>query len=280
MKHGLTAALLCLLCIRPAVAADTPPRIISVGGALTEIVYALDSADSLVGVDTTSLFPEVATQLPQVGYQRRLSAEGVLSLRPDVILMTSEAGPKTVLEQIKATGVKLVELPAGHSADGVAQKIRGVANAIGKSAQGEAMANKLLADLKAVQQSQAGMKPSKVVFLMSMGQGSPKAAGQQTAADEMIRLAGGINAFAETHQGYKAISTEAMVAAQPDAILLTQDAIDTIGGIDQVVELPGIALTPAGKHKRILAMSGLDLLGFGPRLPQAVAELQQLLQTE
>ena len=280
MKHGLTAVLLCLLCIRPAVAADTSPRIISVGGALTEIVYALDSADSLVGVDTTSLFPEAATQLPQVGYQRRLSAEGVLSLRPDVILMTSEAGPKTVLEQIKATGVKLVELPAGHSADGVAQKIRGVADAVGKSAQGEVMADKLLADLEAVQQSQAGMKPSKVVFLMSMGQGSPKAAGQQTAADEMIRLAGGTNAFSNTHQGYKAISTEAMVAAQPDAILLTQDAIDTIGGIDQVVELPGIALTPAGKHKRILAMSGLDLLGFGPRLPQAVAELQRLLQTE
>ena len=254
-----------------------PTRIVSVGGALTEIVYALNAADKLVGVDTTSQYPETATQLPQVGYQRQLSAEGVLSLKPDVILLTEEAGPPAVLEQIKAAGIKVITLPAEHSVEGVIKKIHGVAEAVGKVPEGEAMILEFKRKLSAAQQALPQTNKPNIVFLLNVGGGSPMAAGRNTAANAMIALAGGNNAFGDTHDGYKPVSSEAMIAANPGIILLTKDTLDTLGGIDKAVAIPGVALTDAGKNKRIVTLDSLYLLGFGPRLPEAVQELGQLL---
>ncbi len=255
----------------------TTPRIISVGGALTEIVYALNAADKLVGVDTTSQYPESATKLPQVGYQRQLSAEGVLSLKPDVILLTEEAGPPAVLEQIKAAGIKVITLPAEHSVEGVIKKIHGVAEAVGKVPEGDTMILEFKRKLSAAQQALPQTDKPNIVFLLNVGGGSPMAAGRNTAANAMIALAGGNNAFGDTHDGYKPVSSEAMIAANPSIILLTKDTLDTLGGIDKAVAIPGVALTDAGKNKRIVTMDSLYLLGFGPRLPEAVQELGQLL---
>lgn len=254
-----------------------PQRIVSVGGALTEIVYALNADKQLVGVDTTSQYPATATKLPQVGYQRQLSAEGVLSLRPDVIVLTEEAGPPAVLEQIKAAGIKLVTLPAEPSADGVVKKIQGIAAAIGKTAEGEAMVLEFKRKLAAAQQALPQTNKPNIVFLLNVGNGSPMAAGRNTAANAMIGLAGGNNAFGDTHDGYKPVSSEAMIAANPNIIMLTKDTLETLGGIDKAIAIPGVSLTTAGKTQRIVTMDSLYMLGFGPRLPEAVQELAQLL---
>lgn len=261
--------------------AETQPaatqRIISVGGALTEIVYALNADKQLVGVDTTSQYPATATKLPQVGYQRQLSAEGVLSLQPDVIVLTEEAGPPAVLEQIKAAGIKLVTLPAEPSADGVVKKIQGIAAAIGKTAEGEVMVLEFKRKLAAAQQALPQTNKPNIVFLLNVGNGSPMAAGRNTAANAMIALAGGKNAFGDTHDGYKPVSSEAMIAANPEIIMLTKDTLEALGGIDKAIAIPGVSLTTAGKTQRIVTMDSLYMLGFGPRLPEAVQELAQLL---
>lgn len=272
-----------------AQAEDQSLRVVSVGGALTEIVYRLGAEEQLVGVDTTSLFPETATKLPQVGYQRALSAEGLLSLNPTVVLVTDQAGPPAVIEQIKATGVKLVVIPTHYSAEGVANKIEKVAEALNRQVQGEALAREFRAEMAALQakitaSSQEGTtettdneqaKP-RVAFLLSVGKGSPMAAGKNTAANAMIELAGAANALI-SHEGYKPVSTEAMIAANPDILLLSDRTIEGLGGVDGVLKLPGIQLTTAGKQQRVLAMEGLSLLGFTPRLPAAVAELNKLM---
>lgn len=259
----------------------TPMRVVSIGGALTEIVYALKAESQLVGVDTTSLYPEAATQLPQVGYQRQLSAEGVLSLKPDLVLVTEEAGPATVLEQIQAAGAKLVKLPSEYSAEGVMKKIQGVAEALNKTTEGKQLNDSFTTALAAVQAQLANTEQPKVVFLLSMGKGSPMAAGGDTAAHAMIGLAGGKNAFAETHTGYKPVSTEAMIAANPDLLLVSKDTLTSLGGIDSALSaIPGLNLTNAGKHRRIVTLEGLHLLGFGPRLPQAASELAALFHTQ
>lgn len=270
-----TLTLLALLSNPPAFADKL--RIVSVGGALTEIIYALNAADMLVGVDTTSQHPADAAKLPQVGYQRQLSAEGVLSLHPDLVVLTDEAGPPAVLEQIKAAGTQLVTLPAEHSPEGVIKKIQGIAEAVGKPTEGEMLVNAFKQKLAEVQQSLPQDGKPNIVFLLNVGNGSPMAAGGNTAANAMISLAGGNNAFANTHSGYKPVSSEAMIAANPDIILLTKDSLDAVGGLDKALEIPGVKLTNAGKNKHIVTLDGLYLLGFGPRLPEAVSELAQLL---
>lgn len=279
---SLLGSLVLSLSLYPQAQADDskPLRVVAVGGALTEIVYALKAESQLVGVDTTSLYPEAATKLPQVGYQRQLSAEGILSLKPDLVLVTEEAGPPAVLEQIQAAGTKLVKLPSEYSADGVLKKIEGVANALNKMAEGKQLADAFSADLTAVQAQLTSAEQPKVVFLLSMGKGSPMAAGSDTAANAMIGLAGGKNAFQDTHTGYKPVSTEAMIAANPDLLLVSKDTLNSLGGIDKALSaIPGLTLTHAGKNRRIVSMEGLHLLGFGPRLPQATAELATLLHS-
>lgn len=258
-----------------------PPRVVSVGGALTEIIYALQADAQLVGVDTTSLYPEAATKLPQVGYQRQLSAEGILSLKPDLVLVTEEAGPPAVLLQIQAAGIKLVKLPSEYSAEGVVKKIQGVADALNKSTKGKQLSESFITDLATVQARLTKTKPPKVVFLLSMGKGSPMAAGSHTAAHAMIGLAGGKNAFVDSHTGYKPISTEAMIAANPDLLLISKDTLTSLGGVDKALNTtPGFKLTHAGQNRRIVTLDSLHLLGFGPRLPQAASELATLFHTQ
>lgn len=253
-------------------------RVVSTSGALTEIVYALKAESLLVGVDTTSQYPEAAKQLAQVGYQRQLSAEGLLSLKPDLVLATTEAGSPTVLAQLQTAGVKLLILPAKHSTQGVIDKIQGVAKALNRESAGQALVAKFEEQLKTVQlHLPVPEHKLRAVFLMNMGKGSPLAAGKETAAHAMLDLAGANNVFAASYSGYKPISAEAMIAANPSVILMSKDTLDAMGGVDKVIQTAGIELTEAGKQRRIVTFDGLHLLGFGPRLPEAIQTIAHLL---
>ncbi|GAB4272546.1 MAG: hemin ABC transporter substrate-binding protein [Methylomicrobium sp.] len=249
------------------------PRLVVVGGALTEIVYALGAERLLVGVDTTSQWPQAATTLPQVGYMRYLSAEGILSLAPTLLLMTQSAGPPTVIEQIREAGVTIETVSEDNTPGGVVAKIREVAERLNEPEQGERLAEQVQNDFERLEQmtSKLSRRP-KVLFMLAVSRGAPIVSGVGTPADAMIRLAGGDNALTG-FEGFKPVSREALIAAEPDVIVLTDLAANALGGVERIFELPGIESTPAGKKRRAVTMDTLYLIGFGPRTGQAGLDL-------
>jgi iron complex transport system substrate-binding protein len=255
-------------------------RLVTVGGALTEIVYALGAGARLVGVDTSSTYPEAATTLPRVGYQRLLSAEGVLSLNPSLILVSAEAGPPAAISQLRAAGAAVLKVPVAYTVDGVQAKIRLVAQALGLEPRGEE-----LIELLGQEMAEAGAmlrrirSQPRVLFIYARSSGALHVSGLGTAADAMIRLAGGENAVTG-YDGYRPLTAEAVVAAAPAVLLLPTRSLEILGGLDSLLMAPGLALTPAGEKRRIVAMDDLYLLGFGPRTGQAVRELAARLHPE
>jgi len=252
-------------------------RVVSVGGSLTEIIYALDAQDHLAAVDTTSLYPPQAQEFPNVGYVRALSAEGVLSLSPTLILAEEDAGPDGAIEQIRAAGVPMVVVPDDPSVKGMIAKISLVAALLGREARGQELTTRLQgeADALALRVDQVQDRP-RVLFLLHVGSGSTLGGGAGTSADGIIRLAGGENALAAM-DGFKPVSIEAAVASEPDVILLTTRTVEMLGGMEAVHDLAQISLTKAGQDGNVVAMDGLLLLGFGPRTVDAASKLHDLL---
>jgi iron complex transport system substrate-binding protein len=255
-------------------------RVVVAGGALTEIAFALGAGERVVGVDATSSHPPEAEARPEIGYFRRLSAEGVLSLAPDLLLAAPETGPEIALEQIAAAGVEIRTAPNLLGAEGIAPKIRFVGEVLGRMEAAEALAARVEADLSHVREKVAriGTRP-RVLFVLLLRGGAPVVGGAGTEAAEIIRLAGGANA-AEGVEGYTPMTREAILAARPDAVLMMESRAEAAGGIDAVLARPDIALTPAGRDGRGIVMPGMLLLGFGPRTPDAVARLARALHPE
>lgn len=252
------------------------PSIVSGDGSLTEVIYALHAEKMLAGVDTTSMYPEAATKLPQIGYKRNISSEGVLSLSPDILLVTEDAGTDKSLNQLNQAGLKIKSFSAAPTLDAVKQKILGVAELINKPKAGQALWEQVKAKVDAARAKNKDRKNrTKVMFVLSDAGHSPIVGGQGTHADSMITMAGGINAVTGI-KGYKPITAEAIASANPDVILIMQH-----GGhaIDQtrLLTKPGFKLTNAAKEKRVIGMDGLYLLGFGPRIGDAVATLSDAL---
>lgn len=274
LKHLLLAFVVAL----PGLAwAASPERIVSLGGDITETIYALDAQSSLVGVDSTSEWPISAKVLPDVGYVRQLAAEGVLSLRPRMIIATHDAGPPSVLVQLRSAGVRIETLPVTYTPDEVVAKVRTIGHLLGKDAAASQLADKIQAQYGELAKAVAMMPHHpRAAFMMSAGGGSPLLAGNDTAATHAIALAGGVNAVA-SYTGYKPVSAEAMAALAPDVIVLMRERADVLGGIDGVLKLPGVALTPAGKARRVILVDGQALLGFGPRNAEQELALQREL---
>ena len=260
--------------------AQTPPRIVSVGSSLTEIVYALGAENLLAGVDSTSLFPAAARALPQVGYMRALSAEGVLALKPTLIMATTAAGPAATLDQLRSTGIEVLILPDHYDYDSVIGKIAAVGKVTGKTAEAQAMITRGRTEMQALaaRLAAATSKP-RVLFLLSMGGGAPQAAGRDTAADGIIRLAGGINAI-DRYSGYQPLTPESVIASRDDFVLVTRQTVEALGGIEAILDQPALRRTPAGRNGKVLQFDMLLLLGFGPRTPQAATELAAALHPE
>lgn len=251
-------------------------KVISIGGSLTEIIYALNAEDLLVAIDTTSTFPKAAMELlPNVGYMRSLAAEPILSLNPDLIIATNDAGPPQVLEQLREAGTKVVIVDDEPSISGIIKKIEKVASVLNLEEEGRVLGHSLAVKFQQVEQLIGkSTKDSKVLFLMSVGVGAPMAAGSETSADSMIRLAGATNAMSHM-TGYKTASPESIVAAAPEIILVPQRAFDHYGSIDAVFALPELIATPAAQEKRLLVFDDLYLTGFGPRTVDAILDLAE-----
>lgn len=260
-------------------AAEAPTRLVSVGGALTEIVYALGAGDLVVASDTTSYYPPEAAEVPKVGYMRALSAEGVLSTDPDLVILAEEAGPPLVIEQLERAGTRLLKVNSARSVDDVRAQIETIAAALHRERDGAA----LIADIDAQEETlkarvAAQETPKRVLFILQHGGGAPMVAGQDTSADDIIRLAGAVNVV-DGYKGYKPLSPESATALAPDVILVTDQGIEQAGGREAFLTAPGLALTPAGQNGRLVSMDALLLLGFGPRAGDAALTLQEQLNT-
>ncbi|MBS7698715.1 MULTISPECIES: ABC transporter substrate-binding protein [unclassified Chelatococcus] len=253
----------------------SPKRIVAVGGAVTEILYALGTQDRIVGIDTTSLYPPSALKdKPNVGYMRQLSAEGVLSLSPDLVLVSAGSGPPPALKLLEEAGVRLVTVPDTPTAAGAIEKIQAIGRAIGLEAKASALANDVEKRFAAVAKARESVsRPVKVLFVLAMQSGRPLVAGTGTAADGMIGLAGATNIGAGFN-GYKAMTDEAIITAAPDVVvMMAREGLHA--DPDTVFANAALSATPAGAARRLVTADGHWLLGFGPRTPEAVAYLMQ-----
>ena len=297
MKQIFPAVLLCLIpftacqktestpLTQPAKETATAPtpkpetqayqRIVSLGGGVTETLYALGVGEQIVATDVSSLYPEQSTKLPKVGYIRATSAEGIASMKPDIVIASDALGPATVKEQLKTSGIALKLVPEAKSIESAAQRIRQLGALVGKKEKAENLA-------KAVETIAAKPNPEtkapRILFLFGHGGASLMAAGNKTGAATMIEAAGGINAVAG-YDGYRPLTAESVLEAKPDIILVTHRSLGAVKGEAGLWKTPGVALTPAGKNKKLVIMDDLKLLGFGPRTGAALEELRQAFFT-
>ncbi len=253
-------------------------RLVSIGGALTEMIYLLDSSKALVGVDTTSQYPDAVKKLPNVGYARSLSSEGILALKPTQVIAIEDAGPPVVLRQIANAGIPLTVLQSNLRFDGVLDRINKIGGLIDKAQGAKELIQNLNLEWTKTQKQLAAiqLKKTDVLFILSQNPTQVMVSGTKTSADAMISYAGANNAISG-FSGYKPLTPEAMIAANPDVILMTDQGIEALGGMDGVLRFPGINKTTAGKQKKIISLEAMYMLGFGPRMPLAVRELNRLL---
>jgi iron complex transport system substrate-binding protein len=258
--------------------ADTS-RILSIGGDVTEILYALKADAKIIAVDSTSQFPGDALKTKaNVGYLRALAAEGVLSTNPTLIIAAHDAGPPPVIDVLKASSIPYVEVPDDKTPQGVAAKIRFIASVVGLEAAGDVLAKDVERDFALLAEQRAKItKPKRALFVLSVQNGRATIAGAGTGADAMIKLAGAENVAAGA-QGYKPMADEAGVELAPDAVITMQSG--SAGPSAPVSTVTALAQSPALQNHRIIEMNGLYLLGFGPRCARAARELMAALYPE
>lgn len=264
------------------VTVEDASRIAPLNGDIAEIVYALGLGENVVGTDVSATYPKEVENLPKFGYQRDLSAEGVLSLSPTVIIGTEEAGPPEVIQQLRSSGTPVVIIKDPPTLEAPMLKIRAVAKALGVPDKGEELARKTANEIEAARELAARTNDEpRVVFLYVRGQGTQLIGGRGSTADTLIRAAGGIDAGTEAGiNGYRPLTPESLARAQPDVLLLLSGGLESVGGEKGLLKIPGIAQTPAGREKRILDYDDLYLLGMGPRTGQALRDLTLGLHPE
>ncbi|MDU6078962.1 MAG: ABC transporter substrate-binding protein [Pantoea sp.] len=264
---GVIAGLTLLLAL-PSLAAE---RVISIGGDVTQIVYALGAQQALVARDSTSQHPALAKRLPDIGYMRQLNAEGILALKPTLVLSSELAKPSLALQQVAQAGVKVVEINGENSLAAIPKKIAAIGKALHRDEEAQALAQQVNRTLAALPKRPL---PVKVLFIMSHSGMKSLAAGSDTAADGAIRSAGLINAMAAVPH-YQPLSQEGVIAAAPDLVVIGDDGLKTLGDEEKVWQLPGLALTPAGQHKNLLVIDEMALLGFGLDTPATIVKLRK-----
>ena len=252
-------------------------RYVVLGGTLAEIASALGHEAELVGTDTSSTYPDTVQALPKVGYYRKVSPEGVLSLTPTHVIATAEAGPAEALTQFEGAGVTVERVESEQEgALGAYARVRRVGELLGEAQCAEQLVAAMQQDLEQVEARRAELKetPIKVLFIYARGANMLMVAGQETAAEEMLTLAGFENAV-QGVEGFKPLSPEVVVKAQPDVILIPEQGAESLGGHQGVLALPGLAMTEAAQHGRLVTSDDLALIGFGPRFPRALKQLQR-----
>ena len=251
-------------------------RIVVMNGDITEVVFALGLGENVVAVDTSATFPPEALQLPKIGYQRSLSAEGVLSMEPTLVICNENAGPPEVLEQIRSAGVPVVVLESVTTIDGAPRKIRGVATALGVPRRGEAIAGDLESQIDEVKalSTDVEQRPT-AVFLYMRGVDSLFLIGRQHLSHELFEASGAVSggAAAGVDAPFIPLTAEALTAVNPDCIVVLTAGLESVGGEEGLLRLPGVAETAAADKGCILDFDDQYFGGGGPRMGNVLMEL-------
>ncbi|MBQ4860547.1 ABC transporter substrate-binding protein [Pseudoalteromonas sp. MMG013] len=257
-------------------AAQNYQRVVVSGGSITEIIYALGEQDRIIGVDSTSVFPAIATKKAQVGYVRNINVEGVLSLNPDLLLGEADTGPDKVVKQLQDTGLKTHIFSNNDNFHGIETKISQIAKLLNVEQKGQMLNTYIQADRQALKHilSQTQLKPN-VLFVLSLKAGQPLVSGAGTSAHEVITAAGGHNIAGAHFTGWKPLSTESAMAMNPD-IIVTMGRHGANKSID-VSKITHFKYSNAVKNKQVFTFDGSYLLGMSPRTPQAVVELAKAI---
>ncbi len=248
-------------------------KIVSLNGAITEIIAALGHENEIVGVDVTSTFPEsVKTTAKDIGHVRSLSIESIVALKPTVILATDKDLSPELAEKIKNAGIEAHIFTQDFSVEGTKKLIEEVAGVL-KNNDFKKLQEKIDTDLAKVQKIE---KAPKVLFIYARGAGTLMVAGKNTPIEKTIALAGGENAIT-AFEDFKPLTPESLIQGNPDVILLFTSGLQSLGGVDGLLKVPGVEKTNAGKNKKIIALDGGLLSGFGPRVGEAATSLNGLL---
>jgi iron complex transport system substrate-binding protein len=251
-------------------------RIVTLGSDVTEIVHALGAGERIIAVDRGSSYPQEVTGKPNVGYRRKLSVEGLVSMDPDLILAAEDIGPPEAVDVLTSLSVPIVFVPEDNSREGIRRKIDLIAAALDLRDKGGELSRKVIAAFDSAAKLTSDVpqeKRKKVVFFHGLVRLT--AAGSGTAANAIIRYAGGINPMAVV-EGYKAASEEKLIELAPDVILMMGDGK---GGptAEEVFSIPALAATPAAKNRALVVLDGAYMIGFGPRTADAIRDLANAL---
>ncbi|MCO6147591.1 hemin ABC transporter substrate-binding protein [Flavobacterium sp. NRK1] len=248
-------------------------RIISLNGAITEIVAALGHEKDIVGTDVTSTYPETLKKMAKdLGHVRSISIESIMALQPNIILATDKDMSPELLEKIKKSGIKAAVFTQEFSPEGTKKLIEDVAKALNNTNY-EVLQQKVDADKEKLKRFKTAPK---VLFIYARGAGMLMVSGKNTPVEKVITLAGGQNAVTD-FEDYKPLTPEALIKGNPDVILMFTSGLESVGGVDGALKIKGVDKTNAGKNKKIIAMDGALLSGFGPRLGEATTQLNALL---
>ena len=262
--------------------AQDDSRVVIAGGSITEIFYLLGIEDRIVALDITSTYPEEAKKFPSVGYVRMLSAEGLLSMNPSIILGENDMGPPTVIEQVRGTGVELKIIPEEKSIQGIIQKIRCVASVMGVSSLAEDLINhEYIEKYNQIKQNQnkVSSKNISAMVIYSMQGTSPIVCGTGESGDAFLKLIGAKNAFA-SFEGWKPASAESIIANDPDYIIVTSRLLKRFSSIKELKKHPSLSQTTAAQNDNIIAKDGMAMMGFGPRTLDCALEVSRIISSD
>ncbi|MEV0484392.1 ABC transporter substrate-binding protein [Streptomyces sp. NPDC050508] len=258
------------------VTVDKARRVVPLSGSLSEIVFTLGLGDRVVARDITATFQQAA-ELPLVTRNHDVSAESVLSLKPDLVLAEKTTGPSEAMGQIRAAGVPVLVVDPAQGLDDVGPRIQAVADALGVTAAGKELTKRSEERITAVRKAiPAHKEKPRVAFLYLRGSASVYLmGGKGSGATSLLEAAGAVDAGAESglRQDFTAITTEALAKAAPDAILVMTKGLESVGGVDGLVKIPGVAQTPAGMNRRVVSIEDGVLLNYGPRTDQVLKSI-------
>ena len=259
--------------------AKDPSRIAVAGGSITEFIYLLKKDVQIIAVDTTSNYPKQTSGLPSIGYVRNLSAEGILSLKPTLILGEHDMGPPEVLNQLEKVSVEVKRIEERQSAMGIVEKFECIAKILNvPTSESEYLKENLLAyatNLKEIRS--VGTKRPRVALILSFIDGSPILAGNATSGDGVLKMIGATNVFSDI-DGWKPATRESLLAKNPAYIVITERGLKAQGGMAGLEKNPALRLTSAVTEKNVYALDGMALLGFGPRTLETAISLSEKLK--
>ena len=255
---------------------NSSERIVSLNGSTTEILFALGAGENVVGCDASSTYPKhVKESLPSIGYQYRLNAEGILALNPTLVIGRANVKPPQVVDQLRMAGVTVLLLSEPRTFDEAKQRLRKIGKAVGREERATDLISALDEDIETLKSklaARSGNEKLKVLFLYLRGPQTAFVLGKNSGPGAMLDLVGATNASGKIKDS-KPMTAEAVIAAQPDVYVLFESGLKSIGGVEGLLEVPGLAQTPAGRNKRVVTMDGLYLSGFGPRCGRAALDL-------